>query len=144
MQPTTPLPISMDLREAYFSTHFKVFEPVQFILKIDTPSKELDGLYQDYGVSTAAFLTAWNPHSKPTALHDNERAQRHLRRKIEEVSVAIFSGVGEDPTGQWPGEPSFLALGVSREESIRLGNEFRQNALVWIGVNAVPELVYLG
>ena len=36
-----------------------------------------------------------------------------------------------------------LALGLSRNETIELGHLFDQNAVVWSGVDGVPELILL-
>jgi hypothetical protein len=41
------------------------------------------------------------------------------------------------------GETSVLALGISRDTAARLGKEFRQNAIVWIGTDRIPDLIFL-
>ena len=135
--------VSEELREAYRSTHFNVVEPEPFTLRIGEFSPDLLALYDAHDVSTAAFLTAWNPFSAETAQHDNETAQKRLRARLEEMQTVVFSGIGEDASGQWPGEPSVLALGISRGQAVQLGDEFQQNAIVWIGADCVPGLVFL-
>ena len=135
--------VTNELREAYRSTHFNVLEPKQFTLRIDVFSHELAVLYREHDVSTAAFLTAWNPYSETTAQPENERAQKHLLVSLGEIGATVLAGIGEDASGQWPGEPSALALGISRDQAVLLGNEFKQNAIVWAGDNCIPELVFL-
>ena len=135
--------VSEELREAYRATHFNVVEPKPFTLRIGAFSPDLLALYDAHDVSTAAFLTAWNPFSVETARHDNEAAQKSLLERLEEMQTVVFSGIGEDASGQWPGEPSILALGISRDQAMQLGNEFQQNAIVWIGADCVPGLVFL-
>ena len=135
--------VAEEFRETYRSTHFNVLEPARFTLRIGVPSQGLANLYREHDVSIAAFLTAWNPFSKPTTRQENDRAQRQLERQLHMVAVAVLPGVGEDASSEWPGEPSVLALGISRETAIRLGNEFRQNAIVWIGADRIPELILL-
>lgn len=135
--------VADELREAYQSTQFKVFEPTRFTLRIGEPSRDLANLYREHDVTTTAFLTAWNPFGEPTPQQENHRAQHQLERQLHMLAVTVLPGVGEDATGQWPGEPSVLALGISREAAISLGNEFRQNAIVWIGADRIPELVLL-
>ena len=137
-------PVSDELREAYRSTHFRVLEPTLFTLMIGEPSQNIASLYLDYKVSSAAFLTAWNPHSELTAQHVNERAQRQLEKKLNELSITVFPGVGEDVSGKWLGEQSALALGISLNVAKWVGKEFRQNAIVWIGADYIPELIFLG
>ena len=135
--------VSEELREAYRATHFNVVEPKPFTLRIGAFSPDLLALYDTHDVLSAAFLTAWNPFSAETARHDNEAAQKRLLARLEEMQTVVFSGIGEDASGQWPGEPSVLALGISRDQAVQLGNEFRQNAIVWIGEDCVPTLVFL-
>ena len=59
------------------------------------------------------------------------------------VLAAVLPGIGVAPPGHWPGEPSVLALGISRDTAARLGNEYRQNAIVWIGADRIPVLIFL-
>ena len=54
-----------------------------------------------------------------------------------------MDGAGADPTGAWPAEKSFLALGVGEEAARNLGNCFHQDAVVWVGPDAVPRLLLL-
>ena len=135
--------VASELKEAYRATHFNVLEPASFTLRIGSQSRDLSNLYQNYNISTAAFITAWNPFSNPTPEHENARMQRRLEKRLHELSIAFFPGMGEDPSGEWPGEPSVLALGVSREAAIGLGREFRQNAIVWIDADCIPDLLFL-
>jgi hypothetical protein len=143
MQPADTLSIFKELQEAYRSTCFNVFEPAWFTFKIGEPSRYLANLYREHNVSTAAFLTAWNPFSEPTPQQDNDRAQHQLEQLLHVLAITVLPGVGEDASGQWPGEPSVLALGISREAAISLGTEFRQNAIVLIGADRIPELAFL-
>ena len=48
-----------------------------------------------------------------------------------------------DPIGAWPEEKSFLALGVGEDTARKLGNRFRQDAVVWVRSDAVPRLLLL-
>jgi len=135
--------IDQRLREAYLSTHYNVMEAVPFTLKIGESSQELKSLYRAYNVKSAAFITAWNPMSEVTPVRENEINQHHLRERLDLVSSAVLPGMGVGITGNWPGEPSFLSLGVSKRITKEVGNEFSQNAVVWMGENCIPELVFL-
>lgn len=55
----------------------------------------------------------------------------------------IIKGESRDPSGAWPEEKSFLALGLDLETSQVLGREFGQNAIVWAGADAIPRLILL-
>jgi hypothetical protein len=135
--------IPKELIDAYRATHFCVLEPVSFVLRIGEFSQALEDLYRDKRVSSAAFLTAWNPYSNETEAVDNEDANDALKRALKDEQIIFYEGIGEDPTGEWSGEPSVFALDLSREKAISIGRAFNQNSIVWIGGNAVPELVLL-
>jgi hypothetical protein len=45
--------------------------------------------------------------------------------------------------GFWPGESSFLVLGLDAERAVALGNQHRQNAVLCCDEGAVPGLVLL-
>jgi hypothetical protein len=51
--------------------------------------------------------------------------------------------MGFDPSGNWPAEKSFLALGLDLEVSRALGAEFQQNAVLWANADAIPRLILL-
>jgi len=38
-----------------------------------------------------------------------------LAKELNEYSLRFFDGVGQHPAGDWPAEPSYFALGLSRE-----------------------------
>jgi hypothetical protein len=141
-EPDIPV-VAFELIEAYRSTHFNVLGPRPFTLKVGEFSRDLKELYKEHGVSSAAFLTAWNPYSELTAQSENEAAQQRLEKILEQRSFEICRGVGIDVSGGWLGEPSVLVLGISQEDAAWLGNEFRQNAIVWIGSDSIPDLIFL-
>ena len=130
-----------ELFEAYRLTDFIVQSQPSITLKIGQESCELKKVFKDANVSCAAFITAWNPYSRPTAQEDNIKNQNLLIERINEAGLRFIDGVGQDPSGQWPGEPSLLVLGMPRQDAIRLGAEFGQNAIVWTDEGGVPELV---
>ena len=55
----------------------------------------------------------------------------------------LFIGEGSDPEGEWPHEPSFLVVGISRAEAEALGRRFGQLAIVYARKGEPPELVEL-
>ena len=135
--------ISAELVSAYLDTDFRVLEPREFTLRIGVVSEELKAVYTDLGVSSAAYLTAWNPLSQDTGLEDNDSAQSALIRKLALRGYVTWSGLGIDPSGDWPGEESVFVPGIDLKAAKSLGREFQQNAIVWVGLDAVPQLVLL-
>ena len=54
-----------------------------------------------------------------------------------------LKALGVDTAGEWPGEESVFVPGLDLERAKSLGVEFGQNAIVWAGPDAVPQLVLL-
>ena len=135
--------ISTELIDAYRATNYRVLGQNPFVLNIGQSSKPLQKLYDEHGCRSAAFITAWNPFSQPTDDTENSRLQALLETELLVVSTALFAGMGEDPSGQWPGEKSTLALGLSLTSAKSIGTRFKQNAFVWIDRDANPELLIL-
>lgn len=135
--------IADHLLESYGQTDYQVYGPVPFSLKIGQPSEPLLQLYKQHRCDCAAFITACNPYSQKLAPAVN--AQRHLDLMADLGSRSLTFikgiGIGQDPA--WPGEVSCLILGLALEASRVLGQKFHQNAIVWCGQDAKPELVLL-
>lgn len=128
---------------AYVATDFRVLVPQAFTLRIGVPSVDLMALYAELSVASAGFITAWNPWSEETEQAVNDQAQEVLRLRVKEAGYDPRQGIGADPDGRWPGEESWFIPGISLDEAISLGNEFRQNAVVWAGKDAIPRLILL-
>lgn len=104
---------------------------------------ELIALYQTHNVDCAAFITAFNPFSQELTTDENHRRQEVLAKDLTGRSLSFVEGVGQHPSGAWPGEPSFLVLGLELEVAKSLGQSVEQNAIIWCGANRVPNLVLL-
>jgi hypothetical protein len=153
--------IPAQLISAYRATGYRVMPPAssasrsgeaasasgrEFILHIDEYSRPLSQLFADSGYRCAAFITASNPFSEPHGVEENLAACARLRDELLRRSCRaehILNGEGRDITGTWPGEKSFLVLGLDLETSRQLGREFRQNAVVWVDEDAIPRLILL-
>ncbi len=112
---------------------------------VGTGPGTVGGMMADAGATCAAFITAWNPHSDDTTTDaENEAAHTRLLNRLTSfpgVTVHEGEGVGESP--EWMPERSVLAVGLSSTDASTLGREFRQNAVVWVGEDGVPQLVLL-
>ena len=135
--------IPADLIKAYESTDFRVLEPQAFTMRVGRYSPELQALYVDLRVSSAGYLTAWNPYSAETSDENNKCAQEELRRNLSLDGLPNLGALGIDPSGDWPGEESIFVPGLGLERAKALGAAFGQNAIVWADADAVPQLVLL-
>ena len=134
--------VSDTLLEAYRKTAFNVDTPKgRLSLRIDEHCLALDDVLTDQGVSTWAYVTAFNPGS--TRLRDAENAarQHELESTIANLGIPSFPGEGIDDNGQWPPEPSFLILGIGRGDAVRLGRQYGQFAVVFGELGRPAELV---
>lgn len=135
--------ISCDLIEAYLATNYHVDTETPFVLKVGQASPALAKLYTTHGCTCAAYVTAYNPNGQVTNDEDNRRRHSDLLNELTNRSLHFVEGMGRDTQGQWPGEVSCLVLGLSLEDSKKLGHHHEQNALVWCGPDTVPQLVML-
>ena len=117
------------------------FDPV--VLEIDVASPALLALHRRRGVDCSCFITACNPFSRLLDSHSNQLRQDDLAAELRHRSLAYLSGEGRHPSNGWPAEPSFLVLGLALEAAKSLGRRHEQNAIVWSGPDAVPQLVML-
>ena len=65
-----------------------------------------------------------------------------LRLELFNSGFNVWGGVGKGDTGDWPPEPSFLVLGISREVATQLAAHHEQCAYVFGEVGAPAELVW--
>jgi hypothetical protein len=131
------------LLRKYQETEYRVLaDGAHFVLPLERPSAELEALYRERRVASAAFMSAFNPYSQPIDEEQNIAANARLREELESACFTVLDAVGSDPNGQWK-EPSFLVLDMGREGAEALGRAYRQNAIVFAGADAVPRLVLL-
>lgn len=135
--------IDRDTLQAYRETHYHVHGTAPMRLEIGITSPELADLHAAHRVSSSAFITACNPFSQTLADAANTERQLALASDLRQRNLSFIDGVGQHPSNAWPAEASFLILGVSRDEASELGVRHRQNAIVWCGLDAVPQLVLL-
>jgi hypothetical protein len=143
-EPAAESRVPATLIAAYRSTHYCVngVSP-PFLLRVDEANSDLAACHRAYGVDSSAFVTAWNPGSRPKTDEENQAAQQTLRDLLGARGFALLEGLGIDPTGQWGGEESLLVLGIGREAACEVGRTFRQHGIVWSDADCVPRLVLL-
>lgn len=135
--------LSQDLIEAYLQTDFVVFGPPVVVFRIGRRCGALDDMMEAHGVDVSAFITAHNPYSEKTSPEANAAAQHRLLEQLRQAGVVWLEGEGRDPMGEWPPEPSVLALGLDADRAGALGSVFRQNAVVTCRRGHAPELLLL-
>jgi hypothetical protein len=119
------------LWRAYERTRFCVHDgPMRICFMAGSRNRRLDALLTRHNTTRWAFITAWNPGSRPLSKHENARRHADLRAAVRNAGLEALDGegVGEDPS--WPPEQSLLILNISRARAISLGRRFGQLAIV--------------
>ncbi|HTN94024.1 MAG TPA: DUF3293 domain-containing protein [Gallionella sp.] len=129
--------------KAYKDTDYFVFGESLLVLRVGVANGSLAELYKQYKTNTGVFVTAVNPFSKDVGEAVNTASLAELATELERRNLVFFEGIGEHPMGEWAAEPSYFVLGLSLEAAKDLGKKYDQNAVVWCGPDAVPELILL-
>lgn len=135
--------IPRDTIQAYLETHYEVFGDMPATLQVGQFNPTLAALHDARHVACSAFITACNPYSRNLDPQDNAARQEALARELDALGLAYLKGVGKHPSNGWPGEASFLVLGLTLDAAKALGEQHGQNAVVWCGADAVPQLILL-
>ncbi len=129
--------------QAYLETDYCVHGDSPAVLRVGEFCPALAGLHAAYRVNCSTFITACNPHSQVRDDAVNANRQSALAHELERRSLIFINGIGKHPSNKWPGEASFLVLGLGLATAKTLGTRLEQNAIVWNGLNAVPRLILL-
>ncbi|WP_449412088.1 DUF3293 domain-containing protein [Pandoraea soli] len=135
--------IDSDTIKAYVETHYCVEGGLPMTLRVSVQNPSLVVLHEAAHVESSAFITACNPFSHACDDAINAQRQDALAQELTHLGLRFVDGIGQHPSNEWPGEPSFLVLGISLPEAKALGERHEQNAIIWAGEDAVPQLVLL-
>jgi hypothetical protein len=137
------MPIDPTTLAAYRQTEYRVFGPAPAILRVGVRCAELALLHEAHHTLCSAFITACNPLGVIVADSVNQQRQAALAAQLSHQGLVAIPGLGEHPAHEWPGEPSYLVPGLTRTAAQQLGRDFAQNAIIWSGADAIPELILL-
>ena len=129
---------------AYYKADYVVFGDPEIVLHVGEKNARLDYLLEWLGRGTAAYVTAFNPHSRVRRETENLAAMERLKKELQvESGITLMEGEARDPSGPWPPEPSFLVVGIRRAQAEALGRRLEQNAIVFAEKGRAPELLVL-
>jgi len=132
-----------DLIAAYKDTSFQAHVGDEMItLKVGQQCPALQSVFGQHNVTTACYITAYNPFGRLLTWQENEDRNARMRTKLASV-YPIFDGVGVDPNGEWEGEASILALGASKDASLTLAEAWEQNAVVFVDETLSVSLLFM-
>ena len=136
--------IHPDKIRAYLATGYRLgHTPQDMVLTIGQRSERLAALFEDRGVSCGAFLTAYNPLGVLQSNAANSAAHAQIAGKLQALGLQTIEGSGSEEGTDWPAEKSYFALGLALAPAQALGRQFDQDAIVWVGPDAVAQLILL-
>ena len=136
--------IHPDKVRAYLATDYRLGHTAQdIVLTIGQRSERLAALFAAKGVNCGAFLTAYNPRGALQPEAANHLAHAQLATQLEQLGHAVIEGSGSEEGTDWAAEESYFALGMALEPAKAMGTHFDQDAIVWVGADAEPQLILL-
>ena len=131
-----------ELFEAYKNTTYRVYLPLGEIdIRIGVMNPLLQQLLLSNHVESWAFITAYNPYSVMQNEDVNTLLNTQLERYLLEKQYVFFKGIGVGDDDSWEPEASFMVLNIRKEDAIKLGKQFKQNAIVAGVIGNLPELI---
>ena len=128
-----------EFRKSYLATDYLVDE-LNLKINVGNRHPDLDEFCKRSGVESWAYLTAWNPKSMQVSEEMNLLYNLNLQRALKDYE--FYSGLGLSQNEDWPGEESFLILGLSKVHAMNLAQRFNQNAFVYGRVDDSAQLVW--
>jgi hypothetical protein len=127
--------------EAFNNTIFKVaLNPSEFYdIRVGQENVIL-GLKLS-GVSSWAYITAWNPLPTTYALEENRMRDQSLRADLDALALEYIDGIGEALDGTWHEESLFIKS-ITKEQAESLACKYGQVAYLFANGNEKAELVY--
>jgi len=133
-----------DKVKAYLATDYRIdHSPQVVVLSIGYRSEPLSNLFSYYEVNCAAFITANNPRGAIQSDEANAQAHSELASMLQQLGHKVIEGSGSEKGINWPAEKSYCAFGLTLEPAKAIGTHFNQDAIVWVGVDAIPHLILL-
>jgi hypothetical protein len=128
----------------HHSTHSTIADTprAELRLRVDEFHPDLDALLCEHGTEQWAYITAWNPASEPLAEEENQTRQSKLEQELSAAGYSLFQGEGKPDEDDWDPEQSVLVAGISRQEAVRYGVKYGQNAIVCGRIGEAAELVW--
>ena len=125
-----------ELFEAYKNTTYRVYLPHgEMDIRIGVMNPLLQELLLSNNVASWAFITACNPYSVMQNADVNTLLNTQLERYLTEKQYLFFKGMGMGDDDLWEPEVSFMVLNIRKADAVKLGRQFKQNAIV-VGVIA--------
>lgn len=123
--------ISPNLWSAYETTVFcATVDGSDVRIRPGETHPSLDRILDARGVTTWAYITAWNPGSHVLSRRENDVKHERLKSDVTGLGFEAFEGRGEPAGSAWEAERSLLVFGLSAHEALAIGRRYGQIAIV--------------
>ena len=131
-----------ELFEAYKNTTYLVYSPIGEIdIRIGVMNPLLQQLLLKNSSESWVFITAYNPYSVMQDAGVNTILNTQLEDYLSGKRYLFFKGIGVGDDNSWEPEASFMVLNIRKEDAIKLGRQFKQNAIVVGVIGTSAELI---
>ena len=131
-----------ELFEAYKNTTYLVYSPIGEIdIRIGVMNPLLQQLLLNNSSESWVFITAYNPYSVMQDAGVNTILNTQLEDYLSGKRYLFFKGMGVGDDNSWEPEASFMVLNIRKEDAVKLGRQFKQNAIVTGVIGNAPELI---
>jgi hypothetical protein len=127
--------------EAFNNTVFKVILSSSEFYEIRVGQENVLVDLKLSGVSSWAYITAWNPLPTTYTLEENRMRDQSLRADLDALSLEYIEGIGEALDGLWYEESLFIK-NISKEQAESLAYKYGQVAYLFANGNEKTQLVY--
>ena len=111
-------------------------------IRVGQQHPSLDEVLRCNGLTTWAFITAWNRNGELDSMSDNQHANEQLLEEVKQKGYIILPGWGIGDDRCWPPEASFLLLGINEQQAIALAQKYQQRALLVGTIGDIAKLHY--
>ena len=131
-----------ELFEAYKNTTYLVYSPIGEIdIRIGVMNPLLQQLLLKNSSESWVFITAYNPYSVMQDAGVNTILNTQLEDYLSGKRYLFFKGIGVGDDNSWEPEASFMVLNIRKEDAVKLGRHFKQNAIVVGVIGTSAELI---
>lgn len=131
-----------ELFEAYKNTTYLVYSPIGEIdIRIGVMNPLLQQLLLNNSSESWVFITAYNPYSVMQDAGVNTILNTQLEDYLSGKRYLFFKGIGVGDDDSWEPEASFMVLNIRKEDAVKLGRHFKQNAIVVGVIGTSAELI---
>ena len=134
---------NLPLCQAFKSTDYIAELPDgYFVFHIGQDKPATTSMMDRFGITTFAYITAWNPYSQIADSTKNGEANISLENELKRSGHQYFPCNGTDPSNTWPAEPGFIIFNCDRRWLKKLARRYRQHAIAYATKGRLPRLLW--